>query len=141
MKMTRVFAPGNNSLPASFGLLLLRVWLGLTLLLVHGLDKLTHFSETAKAFGDPIHIGATPSLALVVFAEVGCSALLVLGLVTRFAATVLVINFSVAFFLAHHMALTGEHNGELAFVYLAGYVALLFAGPGRYSADAALFSK
>ena len=29
------------------------------------------------------------------------------------------------------MKLTGEHNGELAFLYLAGYVTLLNTGPGR----------
>ncbi len=142
MKMTRVFAPGINSLPASFGLLALRVWLGLTMLFLHGMDKLTHFSETAaKPFPDPLHLGATPSLVLAVFAEVACSVLLVLGLGTRFAAMVLVINMTVAFVIVNKMALSGNPGSELAFIFLAGYVTLLFAGPGRYSADAAFFSK
>jgi uncharacterized membrane protein YphA (DoxX/SURF4 family) len=29
----------------------------------------------------------------------------------------------------------GEGSGEMAFIYLAGFVALLIAGPGRYSFD------
>jgi len=42
---------------------------------------------------------------------------------------------AVAFFAVHGGALTGEGNGEMAFIYMAGFVALLIAGPGRYSFD------
>lgn len=126
-----------NFIPQStdFALLVLRLWLGLTLLLNHGWDKLTHFSAYAEKFGNPIGIGATPSLVLVVFAEVVCSALLVLGLWTRFAALVLAINMGVAFFIAHNHALSGAGSGELAFIYLAGYVTILFAGGGSFALD------
>ena len=138
----RVFDPGVNSLPANLGLLALRLWLGATLLLNHGLEKLTHFSETAKKFPDALHLGSPEAnLALTVFAEVVCSALLALGLITRFAALTLAINLAVAFFVVHHGALHGEHSGELAFIYLAGYVALLIGGPGRFSFDSALFGR
>jgi uncharacterized membrane protein YphA (DoxX/SURF4 family) len=37
--------------------------------------------------------------------------------------------------------LIGEHNGELAFLYLLAYVVLFLAGPGRISADKAFFGK
>jgi putative oxidoreductase len=137
----KLFAPGNDSALTSFALLLLRLWLGLTLLLNHGLDKLQHFGETAPKFFDPFHIGPTPSFALVVFAEVVGSALLALGLLTRFAALTLVVNFSVAFFLFHKEAMGGPKNGELAFIYLAGFVALFFAGGGKFSVDKPLFGK
>jgi uncharacterized membrane protein YphA (DoxX/SURF4 family) len=33
------------------------------------------------------------------------------------------------------MMLRGEHSGELAFMYLGVFLALLFAGPGRFSMD------
>jgi putative oxidoreductase len=75
------------------------------------------------------------SLNLVVFAEVLCALLLVVGLAARFALVPLVVTMAVAFFIIHGGALTGEGNGEMAFVYLAGFVALLIAGPGRYSLD------
>jgi putative oxidoreductase len=67
--------------------------------------------------------------------------LLAVGLITRLAALVLVIHLTVAFIVVHKMALTGAQNGELAFIYLAGYVTIFLAGPGQYSADAVIFGK
>jgi len=43
-----------------------------------------------------------------------------------------------AFLTVHKLALTGPDNGELAFVYLAGWTTLLIAGAGRLSLDARL---
>jgi putative oxidoreductase len=141
MKITSVFAPGINHPLTSLGLLVLRVWLGAAILFLHGLDKLKHFSEMAGSFPALLPIGGAGNLVLVVFAETVCSVLLALGLITRFAAMVLSINLAVAFFVAHKGVLTGEKNGELAFIYLAGYAALMIAGPGRFSLDAGLFGK
>jgi putative oxidoreductase len=62
--------------------------------------------------------------------------LVALGLLTRLAAFILVINLGVAFFLVHKASLAmGAGSGELAFVYLAGFVAVFLAGPGRFSLD------
>jgi len=129
------FIPRN----VHIALLLLRLWLGLSMLLLHGLTKLKTFSELSGKFPDPLGIGHQASLALAVFAEVGCSALIVLGLFTRLASLSLIINMCVAFFLVHNATLTGEKNGELAFIYLAGYVVLLVAGGGVFSIDAAAY--
>ena len=142
MKLTGLFVPGVNSPMANLGLLVLRVWFGVSLLCNHGWDKLVHFKDKAESFPDPLHIGSpTVSLALAVFAEFACSALLAAGLVTRLAAFVLAVNLAVAFVLVHKMTLTGAQSGELAFIYLAGYVTILLAGPGQYSADAVIFGK
>lgn len=134
----KLFAPGNDTVAVSAALLVFRLWLGLTVLLNHGMGKLKGFSDMSSSFADPFGIGPAPSLALVVFAEVFASGLLVLGLASRFAALVLGINMAVAFFMAHKGALSGQHSGELPFIYLAGYVLLLVAGPGKLSLDAAL---
>ena len=123
---------------ADAGLLLLRVWLGLSLLLLHGLAKLKGFSEMSSKFPDPLGVGSPASLGMAIFAEVVCSVLITLGLFTRFAATVLAITMATAFFLVHKMALSGPSSGELAFIYLAGFVALLVAGGGRFAIDAKL---
>ena len=128
-----------NFLPhsADAGLLVLRLWLGLSLLLLHGKAKLLGFAELSQKFPDPLGVGSTASLALAVFAEVVCSSLLALGLVTRFAALSAGIMLGVAFFLVHKASLAmGPHSGELALIYLAGFVTLLIAGPGRFSLDA-----
>jgi putative oxidoreductase len=137
----KLFAPGNDSTLTSFGLLALRLWLGLAMFFNHGLDKLANFSEHAAKFPDPFGIGHAPSLALVTFAETAGAMLLALGLLTRFGALTLVIDLAVAFFMVHKSALSGQGSGELAFIYLAGYVALLIAGGGKFSVDKALFGK
>jgi putative oxidoreductase len=104
----------------------------------HGLDKLLTFSEKSGGFADPLGIGSTLSLALAVFAEVVCAAMLTIGLFGRLAALGLAITMAVAFFIVHQGALSGEGSGELAFIYLAGSVTLLLAGPGSFSLDTML---
>jgi hypothetical protein len=82
-------------------------------------------------------VGRHLSLTLSLFAEVACSALLVAGALSRFAAAVLAINMSVALFMVHHGDLTATGKGEPAALYLFGYITILLAGGGRYSADGA----
>lgn len=138
----QIFSPGNDSFLTSFGLLVLRAWLGIAMLFIHGLDKLEHFNMYAAKFPDPLGIGAKASLALVTFAETAGALLLVLGLLTRFGALTLVIDLGVAFFMVHKMAVgMTQHSGELAFIYLAGFVMLFIAGPGKFSLDKVLFGK
>jgi putative oxidoreductase len=137
----KVFAPGNDSGCASAGLWLLRLWVGLTMFLNHGLGKIEKFSSMSSSFADPLGIGHRASLGLAVFAEVVASLLLVFGFATRLAALVLAINVGVAFTLVHKGSLSGAHSGELAFIYLAAFVLLLVAGPGRISLDQKLFGK
>lgn len=136
---SKLFGPGNDSLPTSLGLLVLRLWLGLTLMLNHGLAKLKGFDSMASGFPDPLNVGHTASLALVVFAEVVAALLVAAGFLTRFAALVLITNLGVAFLLIHHRSLNGPHSGELAFVYLPAFVCLFLAGPGRFSLDKKVF--
>jgi putative oxidoreductase len=136
----KFFSPGTNSCPVSAGLLLLRLWVGLAML-KHGLEKVSHYDAMKGMFGDPIGIGPTASLNLVIFAEVGCAILLAAGLLTRFGALALAINMAVAFFVAHKGALSGPKSGELAWIYLGAFLALLLAGPGCLSLDSKLFCK
>lgn len=121
---------------ADLALLGLRLWLGLTMLLNHGLAKLTAFDTMAAKFPALFGLSSRLNLGLAVFAEVVCSALIILGIFTRFAALSLAITMGVAFFIVHKASLAmGPGSGELAFVYLGGYVALLLAGGGRYGID------
>jgi putative oxidoreductase len=118
------------------GCLILRVWLGLTMLINHGLPKAMNFAATSAKFPDPLSIGVTNSLGLAVFAEVVCAALLILGFFTRLAALFLVITMAVAFLIVHKGSLAmGPGSGELSFVYLAGFLSIIFLGAGRYSLD------
>lgn len=132
-----------NFLPrsADSGLLVLRLWYGIPMLLLHGWGKLVGFGTMADKFPDPLHVGHSLSWALTVFNEAICAALIVLGLFTRIAALVGVIGLGVAFWLVHGHKLTGAGNGELAFAYLGAYLALFIAGGGRYSVDANIGAK
>ncbi|HEV2393951.1 MAG TPA: DoxX family protein [Verrucomicrobiae bacterium] len=135
----KIFAPGTHSFYTNLALLILRIWLGATILLNHGISKVVGFHTLSGGFPDTLGLGHLGSLVLVIFAEVVAAGLLVVGLVTRFAGLVLAFEMAVAFFAVHRGALSGNHSGELAFIYLAGFLALMIAGPGAISADKALF--
>jgi putative oxidoreductase len=120
---------------ADLGLLVLRLWFGGSLLALHGWGKLTGFHSMSAHFTDPFHIGARNSLALSLVAEFFCSALVIFGLFGRLAALGVAVNLVTAFYFVHNLALKGNHSGELAFIYLGGFLVLLIAGPGRFSLD------
>ena len=117
-----------------FGVLLLRLGVG-AMMLAHGIPKLGMLlSGNWAAFQDPLGIGGFLSLLMCVGAEFGCSILIFLGLFTRLAALVLIINMSVALFLV--LGLSGWGAQELAAIYLLIYLTLFYTGPGKFSLDA-----
>lgn len=116
------------------GLLILRLFLGLTMLIAHGIGKLGRlFGGEEIQFSDPFGVGDTTSLALAVFAEVVCSILLTLGLLTRWALIPLITTMLVAAFIIH----IADDFGimERALLYGVGYITLFLTGPGKYSVD------
>ena len=131
--MKRLFSTKTSESALSFALFVLRLGAGSLMLMSHGLDKLLHFSQKANNFANPFGIGSTASLSLVIFAEFFCAVFIILGLFTRLAAIPLIINMGVALFIAHNGDFFGK--GELAALFLAAFITLLFAGPGRFSLD------
>jgi putative oxidoreductase len=113
-------------------MLLLRVVFGI-LMMSHGYDKLVHFNERKSDFYNLFGIGSTSSLVLSIFAEFFCALFLIIGLFTRVVALPLVINMSVALFSVHNMDFF--NTGEKATLFLAGFLTILFCGPGRVSVD------
>jgi putative oxidoreductase len=92
-----------------------------------------NFAAKSSTFTDPFHIGGPASMGLTIFAEFFCAVLIVLGLMTRLATIPLIVTMSVALFIAHKGEIFGD--GEHAALYLAGYILLLFTGPGKISMD------
>ena len=125
---------GSGSGASDFGLLVLRVVLGATLFLRHGLEKITHYSQMSSHFPNPIHIGSHASLIYALISDGICSLLVLLGLGTRVAAFFICVNLGVALYFVHHMALMSQH-GEQIVTFLAGFLALVFTGAGSYSLD------
>lgn len=111
---------------------LLRIGASL-LIMTHGFPKLMKILEGDFSFGDPLGIGAAPSLMLVAFAEFVCAVFVLLGLWTRIALVPLIITMAVAFFVAH----AGDpfSQKELSLFFLINFVVLFLTGPGRYSID------
>lgn len=124
--------PSIQNLLQDLGLLALRLGAG-SLMLMHGLPKLMSFAEKAPTFADPLGIGGPLSMALAIFAEVICALLVMMGLTTRLASMVLVINFAVITQIVH--AADPIAKKELAMFYLLIYAVLLLTGPGRIAID------
>lgn len=131
--MKRILSTQYSETAFNVASLVLRLTFGLGLCINHGFDKLIHFSKLEYTFPDPFHIGHRWTLVCSIFAEVFCSLLLTLGLFTRIAALVLVINMAVATFLVHKGASLAIL--ELPQLYLTGFFAILMVGPGRVSVD------
>lgn len=108
-------------------------------MLTHGIGKLNLlFSGNEIQFPDPIGLGATFALSLTVFAEVLCSILIGLGLLTRFASIPLIMTMLVATFVIHGADPFAKK--EFALLYLLIYLAVFVIGSGKYSLDY-LFQK
>ena len=133
--MKKLFSTRYTDNGVAFSLLLLRLAMG-GMMLPHGFDKLTHFITRVKDFPDPFHVGSTISLSLVIFAEFFCAALLLVGLMTRLVSIPLIITMGVAFFMIHNHDFVGD--GQMAALFLSGYLVLLVAGPGKISLDRTL---
>jgi putative oxidoreductase len=124
-----------NSEPLSedLGKLLLRITTGGGMIWQHGWGKLMDFGEISQEFGDPIGLGPTVSLVLIVFAETLCAALVMLGLWTRVSTVPLIIGMGVAAFITNAEDPFGA--GEKALIYMSAYIAILLMGSGRFSLD------
>jgi putative oxidoreductase len=130
--MKRLLSTRYSDNAFSFAVLVLRLAAG-GMMIPHGYQKIQNFGKYSSGFIDPFHIGSTLSLSLTIFAEFFCAVFIVLGLFTRLAAIPLIINMSVAVFIAHKGLIFGE--GETAALYLSMFIALLFVGAGKFSMD------
>jgi putative oxidoreductase len=135
-----LFATHTASVSTSYGLLVLRL-AGLSLFLKHGWEKLSGYSTMVQHFPDPIHVGAHAGLAFALLSDGICSVLVLIGLATRPAAVVILINLLVAFSFVHHAAYFSNPHVELVVLLLLIFATLLFTGPGRFSVDARLETK
>src|SRR3954463_16414813 len=128
---------------ASLGLLVLRVVVGLTLAW-HGYDKLHEplKSQFISHVGSMSLPGGEKLAYASIAAELGGGILLALGLLTRPAALLILINMGVAIFKAHAgQAYHDTPNKQLAASFAAAAAALLLGGAGKLSIDALIFCR
>lgn len=115
------------------GLAILRVGAA-SLMLTHGIPKfLKLIADGEIEFGDPIGIGPTASLILVVIGEFICPILVLIGFKTRLAAIPPILTMLTATFIVHAQDPFGKK--EKALLFLVMFVAILIMGPGKFSVD------
>lgn len=118
------------------GKLVLRLALGI-LILLHGISKVT--SGVGFVSNMLVAHGLPGALAYLVYVgEIVAPVLLIIGLYTRPAAWIVVINMLVAIWLVHmkDLGTLGKSGGwalELQGMFLFGALAVTFLGAGRFS--------
>src|SRR5579871_455038 len=139
----RVAALDLGSGQLDTGLLVLRVIVGLSIFIRHGIEKVFHIPHGLQTFGDPIGVGHIPSFLVAMISDGICSILIVLGLFTRWSAIFCAFNVFVAWASVSHFAFLGkgpkQDHGEAMVLYIAAFLCLFLSGPGRFSLDEMLF--
>jgi len=131
--MKKLFSTNYSAGAFSAAMLILRLSFGI--LMAHiGYQKLVNFGTMQHEFMNFMGLGSSVSLALCIFAEFFCSIFLILGLFTRLSTIPLIITMCVIIFQANKGVVL-EGGGNIAALYLTGYIVLLFVGPGRVSVD------
>jgi putative oxidoreductase len=133
-----LFGKSTGEGMASLGLLILRVAAGV-LMMTHGWSKIQNFEGMVQSGFDPVGMGATLSVVMLIGAEFIAALFIVLGLLTRLSAVPLIVAMSVAAFVAH--ASDPLQVKELSLIYLTIFATLLITGAGKYSLDSLLFRK
>jgi len=145
-----LFDCGTRDTTASLGILALRVMTGLMMFIGHGLPKIRNYPMLKDKFELNVfpfhHFASSINLILCTAAEVGAAALIVIGLGTRPAAFVLGFTMVVAAFGVHgadpwFMAQGVPAAKELALLYLIPMIAIILAGGGAFSLDAAIYKE
>ena len=130
-----LFSEPISSSTKSLVLLLARVIFGF-LFLSHGIAKLHAYDNAPELFLDPIGLGSTLSLWLVLFAEILCTTGFILGALFRLCLIPMIFTMCIALFVIHASDPLGVK--ELSMMYLAIFALLYITGPGRYSIDGIL---
>ena len=120
----------NNS--SHLALLLLRLGFG-GFLMTHGVPKIDRLFESPIKFTDVFGMGDTVTLILTLIGEVVAPIFIIIGYKTRWAAIPSAITMAVAAFVIHAKDDLGTK--EHALLFLIVFVALMLAGPGKYSFD------
>ena len=116
---------------------LLRVWLGIAFI-IHGLPGIfsAGYMDGFTAYMETLDM---PMPALMAYlskgAELICGILLLLGLFTRYAALIILIDMLVATFMAMRGDIFADYQAQISFTYLVIALALFLSKPTSYSLD------
>lgn len=124
----------NYDLP----LTILRVWLGIAFIM-HGLPGIFSADYMAGHIG-MMEIYNIPIPVIMAYLSKGgellAGILLLFGIFTRFGALLVIVNMTVATFLAMRGDIFGDFQAQMSFTYLIIGVCILLGGITKYSLDA-----
>ncbi|MBI4098509.1 MAG: DoxX family protein [Candidatus Magasanikbacteria bacterium] len=121
---------------SAFGLLVLRVFVGLVFL-PHGYAKLKNPKAMAQGMG-----WSAAAISVLGFVETASGLLMILGLLTQWAALLLALVMVGAWYhkiFKWHKKFMGDGGWELDFVLFAANVAILLSGAGAWALDSRVF--
>jgi putative oxidoreductase len=116
----------------TIGLFIFRITVSI-MLMVHGVQKLDILLSSDLQFSDPIGLGSTLTLILVLIAEIFCPIFIIIGYKTRFASIGPIILMLVVVFIVK--AGNPFEVREVALLYLVSYITIGLLGPGKLSID------
>ena len=116
----------------NLGLLILRFGFSIGLM-THGYGKFLRVINGNFKFGDPLGIGATPSLILASFGEFIAPIFIIIGFKTKIFSFFPIATMLVAALIVHSDDPFAKK--ELALLYLFGFLIVFLMGPGKYSID------
>lgn len=124
-------------------LLLLRIWLGIAFI-SHGTPGIFN-ADYMAGFAGYMETIDMPMPTLMAYlsqgAELFAGILLLLGLFTRFAALMIIVDMLFATFMAMRGDIFGDFQAEISFVYLIIAIALFLNGATSYSMDRKFWAK
>ena len=130
--MKKLFSTYCSETAFNIGTFFLRVASGV-LMIPSGYGKLMDFSNMEKNMINFLGLGQTVSLYLLIFAELFCAFLLILGLFTRLASIPLIIAMTVALSVGHEWRAFAD--GHAPALFIVAFTTILILGPGKYSVD------
>ena len=131
----------NQTTYKDLGLLVVRIGIGLSMLIFHGLDKIKGGPELWTKLGGDMSVVGINFLPIfwgfmAGFSEFFCSFLLILGIFFRPAAFLLAMTMLVA--VIYHLNIpegnpgAGWSGASHALEFMTIYIALILTGPGKY---------
>ncbi|MFT3679357.1 MAG: DoxX family protein [Ferruginibacter sp.] len=130
----------SSKSPATYNTALLALRLGMgALMTYHGYEKIINFNDEENGSMNFIGLGSTISQILVMVVELGGGILVLVGLGTRLAASV--VSAWLLFILARSFDFDVAGSGEKIALLLIGFITLAIGGAGKYSLDNTIENK
>lgn len=133
MKTLLARITGTWPIATDVGLLAIRLWFGISMLVLHGWGKWGKLDTFAAGLADQGYPIPEVMAVLAALSESLGGLLVALGLLTRPAALTMLVTMLVAVFVAHGD--DGMKKQELPLTYAVIALGIVAAGAGRFSLD------